>query len=65
MYYAEIETSYYFFYRRSLDGTGNFNWRFLFPLLYIPAEKVMVIRKKVSQYFCYENANPQPGRKTL
>lgn len=31
---------------RSLDGTGNFNWRFLFPLLYIPAEKVMVIRKK-------------------
>lgn len=31
---------------RSLDGTGNFNWRFLFPLLYIPAEKVMVVRKK-------------------
>ena len=32
---------------RSLDGTGNFNWRFLFPFLYIPAEKVMVVRKKV------------------
>lgn len=31
---------------RSLDGTGNFNWRFLFPFLYIPAEKVMVVRKK-------------------
>lgn len=35
------------FYDRSLDGTGNFNWRFLFPFLYIPAEKVMVVRKKV------------------
>ncbi|XP_073239418.1 myoferlin-like [Porites lutea] len=31
---------------RSLDGTGNFNWRFVFPFLYIPAEKIMVVRKK-------------------
>ena len=32
---------------RSLDGEGNFNWRFVFPFEYIPAEKVMVLRKKV------------------
>lgn len=32
---------------RSLDGTGNFNWRFVFPFLFVPAEKVMVVRKKV------------------
>lgn len=32
---------------RSLDGTGNFNWRFVFPMEYIPAENVIVTRKKV------------------
>uniref|UniRef100_UPI00398EED9F fer-1-like protein 6 n=1 Tax=Pristiophorus japonicus TaxID=55135 RepID=UPI00398EED9F len=32
----------------SLTGEGNFNWRFLFPFNYIPAEKQMVIRKRES-----------------
>ena len=32
---------------RSMDGEGNFNWRFVFPFEYIASEKVMVIRKKV------------------
>ncbi|XP_064630282.1 myoferlin-like isoform X1 [Lineus longissimus] len=31
---------------RSMDGEGNFNWRFVFPFDYLPAEQVMVIKKK-------------------
>uniref|UniRef100_A0A8C2PH98 C2 domain-containing protein n=1 Tax=Capra hircus TaxID=9925 RepID=A0A8C2PH98_CAPHI len=30
----------------SLTGEGNFNWRFLFPFQYLPAEKQMVISKR-------------------
>ncbi|XP_075406693.1 fer-1-like protein 6 [Tenrec ecaudatus] len=30
----------------SLTGEGNFNWRFLFPFKYLPAEKQMVITKR-------------------
>ena len=33
---------------RSLDGEGNFNWRFVFPFMYLAAEKIMVVRKKVT-----------------
>ncbi|KAL4660943.1 dysferlin [Arapaima gigas] len=31
---------------RSLGGEGNFNWRFLFPFFYLPAEQLCVINKK-------------------
>ncbi|KAF6040575.1 hypothetical protein EB796_001115 [Bugula neritina] len=31
---------------RSLDGDGNFNWRFVFPFEYLPAEQVLVDKKK-------------------
>ncbi|XP_044153214.1 myoferlin isoform X8 [Bufo gargarizans] len=31
---------------RSLDGEGNFNWRFVFPFEYLPAEQLCVISKK-------------------
>nr|XP_058962380.1 myoferlin-like [Pocillopora verrucosa] len=31
---------------RSMDGEGNFNWRFVFPFSYIPAEKKLVIKEK-------------------
>ncbi|XP_067936252.1 myoferlin-like isoform X2 [Watersipora subatra] len=31
---------------RSLDGDGNFNWRFVFPFEYLPAEQVLVNKKK-------------------
>lgn len=31
---------------RSLDGEGNFNWRFVFPFEYLPAEQLCVIAKK-------------------
>ncbi|KAK5860785.1 hypothetical protein PBY51_022243 [Eleginops maclovinus] len=30
----------------SLTGEGNFNWRFVFPFCYLPAEKIVVVRKK-------------------
>ncbi|KAJ8025764.1 Dysferlin [Holothuria leucospilota] len=31
---------------RSLNGEGNFNWRFVFPFDYIPPEQVVVVKKK-------------------
>ncbi|EDV22851.1 uncharacterized protein TRIADDRAFT_58489 [Trichoplax adhaerens] len=31
---------------RSLNGEGNFNWRFIFPFQYLPGEKSIVIKKK-------------------
>nr|XP_039273403.1 myoferlin-like isoform X2 [Styela clava] len=31
---------------RSLDGTGMFNWRFVFPFEYLPQERVVVVSKK-------------------
>ena len=31
---------------RSLDGDGNFNWRFVFPFEYMPAEQCLVVKKK-------------------
>ncbi|XP_019113109.2 fer-1-like protein 6 isoform X2 [Larimichthys crocea] len=32
----------------SLTGEGNFNWRFVFPFSYLPAEKIIVVRKRES-----------------
>lgn len=29
-----------------MDGEGNFNWRFIFPFCYIPAEDVVVVKRK-------------------
>ncbi|XP_028657297.1 dysferlin isoform X3 [Erpetoichthys calabaricus] len=31
---------------RSLGGEGNFNWRFVFPFDYLPAEQVCIVNKK-------------------
>ena len=37
-----------------MDGEGNFNWRFVFPFCYIPAEKKLVIKEKVlTQFFIF------------
>lgn len=33
---------------RSLGGEGNFNYRFLFPFHYLPAEQLCVVDKKVN-----------------
>lgn len=32
---------------RSLDGDGNFNWRFVFGFDYLPAEQLCLVSKKV------------------
>lgn len=32
---------------RSLDGDGNFNWRFIFGFEYLPAEQLCLVSKKV------------------
>jgi hypothetical protein len=37
---------------RSLDGVGNFNWRFVFPFDYLPAEQLCLVAKKVSSEMC-------------
>lgn len=34
----------------SLTGEGNFNWRFVFPFNYLPAEKVLVVQKREHIY---------------
>ena len=34
---------------RSLDGDGNFNWRFTFGFDYLPAEQLCVVSRKVSE----------------
>nr|XP_026691852.1 myoferlin isoform X2 [Ciona intestinalis] len=31
---------------RSLDGSGNFNWRFVFPFDYLPQERMVHVSKK-------------------
>lgn len=31
---------------RSMDGQGNFNWRFVYQFPYFPAEKCLLIQKK-------------------
>ena len=31
---------------RSLDGSGMFNWRFVFPFNYLPQEKLLYVSKK-------------------
>lgn len=33
---------------RSMGGEGNFNWRFIFPFDYLPAEQMCCVAKKVS-----------------
>ncbi|XP_058477901.1 fer-1-like protein 6 [Solea solea] len=35
-------------HHNSLTGEGNFNWRFVFPFSYLPAEKVIVLQKRDS-----------------
>lgn len=34
---------------RSLAGEGNFNWRFVFTMEYLPMEQVCVLTKKVGR----------------
>ena len=42
----DITDCHFVFWFRSLDGEGNFNWRFVFPLDFIPAENCILVQKK-------------------
>ena len=44
---GEDETQKTDVHYRSMDGEGNFNWRLIFPFEYLPAEDIIVIKKKV------------------
>lgn len=44
---GEDETQKTDVHYRSMDGEGNFNWRMVFPFEYLPAENIVVVRKKV------------------
>ncbi|XP_074035126.1 ferlin family C2 domain-containing myoferlin misfire isoform X2 [Leptinotarsa decemlineata] len=43
-----MEAQYTDVHYRSLTGEGNFNWRFVFPFQYLPAENKLVVYKKES-----------------
>lgn len=45
---------------RSLDGEGNFNWRFVFPFEYIPAEQCVVIKRREHFWSLDETETRQP-----
>lgn len=44
---------------RSLGGEGNFNWRFIFPFDYLPAEQVCTVSKKVGVIPVPRGARPR------
>ncbi|KAL5475170.1 hypothetical protein EMCRGX_G027237 [Ephydatia muelleri] len=50
---------------RSLDGEGNFNWRFVFEFDYLPSEHVMVIKKKEHFYSLDKTESFLPPRITM
>ena len=50
---------------RSMDGEGNFNWRFVFPFEYIKAENVVVVKKKAHFYSLTEKEDRLPPKLTM
>ena len=50
---------------RSLTGEGNFNWRFVFPFEYLPAEEKIVITRKESVFSWDETVSKIPPRLNL
>lgn len=50
---------------RSLTGEGNFNWRFVFPFDYLPAEEKIVISRKESLFSWDETECKIPARLEL
>ncbi|KAG7463981.1 hypothetical protein MATL_G00182400 [Megalops atlanticus] len=49
----------------SLTGEGNFNWRFVFPFNYLPAEKVVVVRKRESIFALDKTEQKLPAELVL
>ncbi|XP_074941861.1 fer-1-like protein 6 [Phalacrocorax aristotelis] len=49
----------------SLTGEGNFNWRFLFPFYYLPAEKKMVVSKRENIFSLEKTESKIPAELVL
>ncbi|XP_006880933.1 PREDICTED: dysferlin isoform X5 [Elephantulus edwardii] len=47
---------------RSLGGEGNFNWRFVFPFDYLPAEQVCAVSKKDAFWRLDKTESKVPAR---
>lgn len=50
---------------RSMDGDGNFNWRFVFDFNYLPAEQTMVVKKKEHFWSLDETETKMPPCLTI
>ncbi|KAL7975894.1 hypothetical protein Chor_011809 [Crotalus horridus] len=50
---------------RSLGGEGNFNWRFIFPFDYLPAEQVCPVAKKEHFWSLDKTENKVPPQLVL
>ena len=50
---------------RSLDGDGNFNWRFTFNFDYLPAEQCILVKKKEHFWSLDETETKLPPILTL
>ncbi|UYV81940.1 FER1L6 [Cordylochernes scorpioides] len=51
--------------QRSLTGEGNFNWRYIYPFDYLPAEEKIVISRKESLFSWDETECKIPARLEL
>ncbi|KAM6373678.1 fer-1-like protein 6 [Alca torda] len=49
----------------SLTGEGNFNWRFVFPFHYLPAEKQMVVSKRENIFSLEKTERKVPAELVL
>uniref|UniRef100_A0A8D2IHH3 Fer-1 like family member 6 n=1 Tax=Varanus komodoensis TaxID=61221 RepID=A0A8D2IHH3_VARKO len=49
----------------SLTGEGNFNWRFVFPFHYLPAEKQMVVCKRENIFSLEKTERKMPAELVL
>lgn len=49
----------------SITGEGNFNWRFIFDLHFLPTENKLVTYKKISTFTGEVAENKQPCILTL
>ncbi|KAJ3592748.1 hypothetical protein NHX12_007875 [Muraenolepis orangiensis] len=45
----------------SLTGEGNFNWRFVFPFHYLPAEKLLVVSKRSNIFSLDQTEQKMPA----
>lgn len=46
----------------SLNGEGNFNWRFVFRVMYCKSERVIIVRRKISIFALTETEEKLPCR---